>query len=97
MKMAAKEIYLKQLDDMCAMCKYTKYCFGCLHRQRLESLIDQRFNTQLTRNECDFIIDCLKPLEEECGMDITLLIDKINKHKYMASRQEGVVECVEFE
>ena len=51
---------------------------------------------KLTSSECDLIIDCLKPLEEELGMDITLLIDKIQKHKDIASKPKGVVEYVSF-
>ena len=36
----------------------------------------------ITRSECDLIIDCLQPLEEELGMDITLLINKIKRYIY---------------
>ena len=48
-------------------------------------------------DECDLIISCLEPLEEELGMDITLLIDKIQKHKDIASKPKGVVECVSLD
>ena len=47
---------------------------------------------KLSRSECDLIIWCLKPLEEELGMDITLLIDKVERYKNIVPKQEGVVE-----
>lgn len=52
---------------------------------------------KLTSSECDLIISCLEPLEEELGMDITLLIDKIERYKNIVHKQEGEVECVEME
>ena len=52
---------------------------------------------KLTSSECDFLIWCLKPYEKELGMDVTLLIDKIEKHKQISTKQKGVVESVFFE
>ena len=52
---------------------------------------------KLTSSECDLIISCLEPLEEELGMDINLLIDKIQKHKDIAPKPKGVVEYVSFD
>ena len=63
----------------------------------LFKLIKEHFELQLTSNECNLIISSLKPLEEELGMDVTLLIDKLRKIKSTVPRQEGVVECVEFD
>lgn len=65
--------------------------------ETIDQLINEHFELQLTRSECDLIEFALKPLEEELGMDITLLIDKIQKHKCIAPKEEGVVESVEFE
>ena len=36
-------------------------------------------------------------LENELGWDVTLLIKKVLKHKYISPSAKGVVECVEFD
>lgn len=58
---------------------------------------NQAFELQLTRDECELIVDALKPWEEELGWDVTLLIEKIEEHKSLLPRGEGVVDCVEFD
>ena len=63
----------------------------------LVDLINEHFELQLTSSECDLIISSLKSLEDELGMDITLLIDKLRKIQSTLPKQEGVVECVEFD
>jgi hypothetical protein len=45
----------------------------------------------ITRSECDLIIDCLKPLEEELGMDITLLMNKIKRYKDITPKPNHVI------
>ena len=63
----------------------------------LEQLINEHFDLQLTSIECDLIILSLNPLEEELGMDVTLLINKVRKLQSKLPKQEGVVECVEID
>ena len=63
----------------------------------LRRLINEHFELQLTVSECDLIISSLNPLEEELGMDVTLLINKVRKLQSKLPKQEGVVECVEFD
>ena len=60
-------------------------------------LIYEHFELQLTSSECDLIILGLKSLEEELGMDVMLLIDKLRKIQSTLPRGEGVVECVEID
>lgn len=63
----------------------------------LEELINEHFELQLTVSECDLIILGLMKLENELGWDVTLLIKKVLKHKYISPSEKGVVECVEFD
>lgn len=63
----------------------------------LEQLINEHFELQLTANECDLIILGLMKLENELGWDVTLLINKVLKHKYISPTAKGVVDCVEIE
>lgn len=67
-------------------------CYYCTYQQAAECkrkhpeyFESKRFDLQLTSSECDLLIWYLKPLEEELGMDITLLINKIKKHKDIAT------------
>ena len=66
-------------------------------KELLKQLINEHFDLQLTSSECDFIISTLEPYEDELGMDITLLIDKLRKIQRTLLKEEGVVTCVEFE
>ena len=58
---------------------------------------NQTFELELTRDECELIVDALKPWEEELGWDVTLLIEKIEMYKHILPKGEGVVECVEID
>lgn len=62
-----------------------------------EEWLDDYDNLQLTRDECELIIDALKPFEEELGWDVTLLMEKIEEYKSLLPKGEGVVECVEID
>lgn len=64
---------------------------------KLLELINEHFELQLISSECDLIISGLKSLEEELGMDVMLLIDKLRKIQSTLPRGEGVVECVEID
>lgn len=64
---------------------------------KLKQLIEEHFGLQLTRSECDLIEVALKPSEEELGMDITLLIDKLRRIQNTLPKEEGVVTCVEID
>lgn len=69
---------------------------------KLQSEVDelksnQTFELELTRDECELIVDALKPWEEELGWDVTLLIEKIEKYKSLLPKGEGVVEYVEID
>lgn len=75
------------VDDKCCSLKY----------RMMYDLINEHFELQLTSSECDLIISGLKSLEEELGMDVMLLIDKLRKIQSTLPRGEGVVECVEID
>lgn len=87
--------------NVCSVCagEYPHCWAGCLsesHYSKLEQLINEHFELQLTANECDLIILGLMKLENELGWDVTLLIKKVLKHKYIVPSTEGSVECVEI-
>lgn len=50
--------------------------------------------SKLTWEELDFLIDTIKPLEDELGMDITLLIDKLEEMQEATPHQNSVVDCI---
>ena len=104
--MLAKEECIESLNylrnDVCSVCagEYPhcwSRCNSKPHYSKLEKLINEHFDLQLTSSECDLIISSLNPLEEELGMDVTLLINKVRKLQSKLPKQEGVVECVEFD
>lgn len=95
--MLTKEECSLLLALRCHNCKYQFTCNGCLIYKKLEQLINEHFELQLTSSECDLIISSLNSLEEELGMDVTLLINKVRKLQSKLPKQEGVVECVEFD
>lgn len=64
---------------------------------KLNHLINEHFELQLTANECDLIILGLMKLENELGWDVTLLIKKVLKKKYISPTAKGVVDCVEID
>lgn len=72
-------------------------CVKVLFYQNKELKSNPSFELQLTRDECELIVDGLKLWEEELGWDVTLLIEKIEEYKSLLPKQGGVVECVEID
>lgn len=62
----------------------------------LEQLIKEHFDNQFLDGEIELMISLLKTVEDELGMDITLLIDKLMKIQNTVPRDESVVENIEF-
>lgn len=62
-----------------------------------EQLIHEHFDNQLTREELDFLIELVKPYEDELGMDISFLLAKLKYMKNMLPKEKGVVESVEYD
>jgi hypothetical protein len=50
----------------------------------------------LTYGEIDLMISLLKTVEDELGMDITLLIDKLMRIQKTLPKDESVIESIEF-
>lgn len=70
-------------------CKYLK------NWNELVEYIDRLDDNQLTYEEAEFIVDLLKPLENELETDITLLIDKIRS--ISKEHKEEFVTSVDFD
>lgn len=62
----------------------------------LEQLIKEHFDNQFLDGEIELMISLLKTVEDELGMDITLLIDKLMRIQKTLPKNEGVVESIEF-
>ena len=62
----------------------------------LEQLIKEHFDNQFLDGEIELMISLLKTVEDELGMDITLLIDKLMRIQNTLPRDESVVESIEF-
>ena len=63
----------------------------------LEQLIEEHFDNQFLDAEVELLISMLRGVEDELGMDITLLIDKLRRIKNTLPKEEGVVTFVEIE
>ena len=63
----------------------------------IRDLINEHFDNQFLDAEVEILISLLRPIEEELGMDITLLIDKLRRIQNTLPKEKGVVEIVEFE
>ena len=50
----------------------------------------------LTNEEIDLMISLLKTVEDELGIDITLLIDKLMRIQNTVPKDKSVVESIEF-
>lgn len=98
--MLTKEECLKALDfieeETTVIEDYKTLPFITCNHLQLQP-INEHFELQLTANECDLIILGLMKLENELGWDVTLLINKVLKHKYISPTAKGVVDCVEIE
>lgn len=62
----------------------------------LEQLIKEHFDNQFLDGEIELMIGLLKIFEDELGMDITLLTDKLMRIQNTVPRDESVVESIEF-
>ena len=62
----------------------------------LEQLIKEHFDNQFLDGEIELMINLLKTVEDELGMDITLLIDKLMRIQNTLLKDESVVESIEF-
>ena len=62
----------------------------------LQELINEHFNNKFLDGEIELMIGLLKIFEDELGMDITLLIDKLIRIQNTVPRDESVVESIEF-
>lgn len=62
----------------------------------LEQLIKEHFDNQFLDGEIDLMISLLKTVEDELGMDITLLIDKLMRIQNILLKDKSVVESIEF-
>lgn len=65
--------------------------------EQLEQLIKEHFEFQLTSQEIDLIRYALRPLEDELGMDVTLLMDKLWRMVDILPKEKELVECVEYD
>ena len=64
---------------------------------KIEQLIEEYFDNQFLDGEIELMISLLRQVEDELGMDITLLIDKLMRIQNTLPEPKGVVTCVEFE
>lgn len=78
-------------DDYKFKCRCNNSCSLAMACDELQDLIDNR----LTHEEAEFIIDLLKPYEEELGYDISFMIDKLRMT--CKESQDDVVTVVEFD
>ena len=62
----------------------------------LQELINEHFDNQFLDGEIDLMISLLKTVEDELGMDITLLIDKLIRIQKAFPKDKSVVESIEF-
>ena len=62
----------------------------------LEQLIKEHFDNQFLDGEIDLMNGLLKIFEDELGMDITLLIDKLMRIQNTLLKDKSVVESIEF-
>ncbi len=62
----------------------------------LFQLINEHFDNQFLNGEIDLMISLLKTVEDELGMDITLLIDKLMRIQKALPKDKSVVESIEF-
>lgn len=62
----------------------------------LTQLIENHFDShKLSYNELDFIIECVKPYEKELGLDVEMLLTKLDRMKYEVE-EEMKVEVIEW-
>lgn len=62
----------------------------------IQQLIHEHFDNQFLDAEVELLISLLRRVEDELGMDITLLIDKLKRIQSTLPKEKGVVTCVEF-
>ena len=62
----------------------------------LEQLIKEHFDNQFLDGEIELMIGLLKTVEDELGMDITLLIDKLMRIQNTGLKDKSVIESIEF-
>lgn len=102
---------MKKIDDLLFLCNPCRLCvstpFECVKNgiyercgnkkvwSELVECIRGLIDNQLTYEEAEFIVDLLKPLENELGMDVTLLINKIRSISEEPKKE--FVTSVEFD
>lgn len=62
----------------------------------LQELINEYFDNQFLDGEIELMIGLLKIFEDELGMDITLLIDKLMRIQNTVLKDKSVIESIEF-